>query len=154
MTSVLRAIIGFHQDEDGVWIADLACGHRQHVRHAPPWQLRPWVETEAGRAQHIGAELSCASCAMPELPAGLTHYKDTPEFDEQTLPNGLRNRHTLKPGTWGRIVVLEGKLLYVIETEPSQAFVLTPTLPGIVQPEVPHHVEPRGTVRLRIEFYR
>jgi tellurite resistance-related uncharacterized protein len=91
---------------------------------------------------------------MPSLPAGVARYKQTAEFDAQTLPSGLRSRHTLKPGTWGRIVVLEGELLYVIEHEPGTAFVLTPTLPGIVPPEVEHHVEPRGPVRLHIEFYR
>jgi tellurite methyltransferase len=94
------------------------------------------------------------SSAMPSLPPGVTQYKQTAEFDEQTLPNGLRSRHTLKPGTWGRIVVLEGELLYVIESEPSAEFVLTAARPGIVQPEVAHHVAPRGPVRLRIEFYR
>jgi tellurite methyltransferase len=154
MPPVARAIVGFHQDQEGEWIAELACGHSQHVRHAPPWQLRPWVETEAGRAQQLGAEVPCPSCAMPSLPEGVTQYKQTTEFDEQTLPVGLRNRHTLKAGTWGRIVVLEGKLLYVIDREPSTAFVLTPALPGIIAPEVAHHVEPRGPVRLRIEFYR
>jgi len=153
MPSVARAIVSFRRDQASEWIAELACGHGQHVRHAPPWQLRPWVETEAGREQQLGAELPCASCAMPSLPEGVTQYKQTAEFDAQTLPAGLCSRHMLKPGTWGRIIVLEGKLLYVIEREPSVAFVLTPALPGIVAPEVPHHVEPRSTVRLRIEFY-
>lgn len=135
-------------------MAELACGHGQHVRHAPPWQSRPWVETEAGRNAQLGTELACASCAMGVLPEGVARYKETAVFDQETLPNGLRNRHTLKAGTWGRIVVLEGMLLYVIEREPEQAFVLTPSLPGIVEPEVPHHVEPRGNVRFRVEFYR
>lgn len=97
---------------------------------------------------------SALRAIMPSLPAGIIQYKQTAEFDAQTLPSGLRSRHTLKPGTWARIVVLEGKLLYVIEREPTLAFVLTPALPGIVQPEVPHHVELRGPVRLRIDFYR
>jgi tellurite resistance-related uncharacterized protein len=92
--------------------------------------------------------------AMPSLPANVAQYKQTAEFDERTLPHGLRSRHMLKPGTWGRIVVLEGELLYVIEQEPSLAFVLTPARPGIVAPEAPHHVELRGPVRLRIEFLR
>lgn len=102
----------------------------------------------------VGESVDSPSCGMPSLPAGVTQYKQTPEFDEQTLPNGLRSRHTLKPGTWGCIVVLEGQLLYVIERDPTLAFVLTPSLPGIVEPEAPHHVELRGPVRLRIDFYR
>ena len=35
-----QAIIGFHLDEENDWVADLACGHGQHVRHNPPWQKR------------------------------------------------------------------------------------------------------------------
>jgi hypothetical protein len=36
-----RKIIGFHQDEEQDWVADLECGHQQHVRHTPPWLNRP-----------------------------------------------------------------------------------------------------------------
>lgn len=57
-----RAIVGYHRDEDGHWVADLACGHGQHVRHDPPWQLRPWVLSEAGRASFLGHELGCIRC--------------------------------------------------------------------------------------------
>ncbi|MBB6145046.1 hypothetical protein HNQ77_003002 [Silvibacterium bohemicum] len=58
-----QAILGFHQDEHDDWVADLACGHTQHVRHRPPWELRPWVMTLEGRQQHIGITLLCAKCA-------------------------------------------------------------------------------------------
>jgi len=57
-----RKIVGFHQDDGGDWVADLACGHTQHVRHDPPWQSRPWVTTPEGRASRIGTELACAKC--------------------------------------------------------------------------------------------
>ena len=46
-----QAIIGFHLDEQGHYVADLACGHGQHVRHDPPWQNRPWVLTEQGHKE-------------------------------------------------------------------------------------------------------
>lgn len=58
----LRAITGFHQDEVGDWVAELACGHGQHVRHTPPWQLRPWTQTVDGRAGMIGRVLQCKAC--------------------------------------------------------------------------------------------
>ncbi|SMO97141.1 DUF3565 domain-containing protein [Gracilimonas mengyeensis] len=57
-----QAIIGFHKDEEDDWVADLACGHTQHVRHNPPWQLRPWVITKEGRKDHLGRELDCKEC--------------------------------------------------------------------------------------------
>ena len=57
-----RAIIGFHPDDEGDWVADLECGHGQHVRHAPPLQIRPWVLVEEGRAGRLGTLLPCMRC--------------------------------------------------------------------------------------------
>ncbi len=59
---VERAIIGFHLDEHEHWVADLECGHTQHVRHQPPWQVRPWVTTAEGRKNHLGQTLNCKKC--------------------------------------------------------------------------------------------
>ena len=59
---VPRQIVGFHTDELGDWVADLECGHTQHVRHDPPWQNRPWVVTPAGRARFLSTELRCVKC--------------------------------------------------------------------------------------------
>ena len=55
-------ITGFHQDEQGDWVANLACGHGQHVRHQPPLTIRPWVLTEEGRTGHLGQRLDCKKC--------------------------------------------------------------------------------------------
>lgn len=57
-----RRIVGFHQDDEGHWVADLECGHGQHVRHDPPWQNRPWVLHEATRREYLGVELNCVRC--------------------------------------------------------------------------------------------
>jgi hypothetical protein len=57
-----RAITGFHQDDEGHWVAELECGHQQHMRHQPPWQVRPWVLTEDGRARFVGVTIPCAAC--------------------------------------------------------------------------------------------
>ncbi|MDY6980885.1 MAG: DUF3565 domain-containing protein [Pseudomonadota bacterium] len=62
MTESLVSITGFVQDEEGDWIAELSCGHRRHVRHRPPWQNRPWVESEAGRQSMIGYVIPCRDC--------------------------------------------------------------------------------------------
>ena len=58
-----QPMTGFFQDEEGHWVAVLRCGHTQHVRHDPPWQSRPWVVTEVGRNQMLGAKLTCILCA-------------------------------------------------------------------------------------------
>jgi len=57
-----RKIIGFHQDDQLHWVADLECGHAQHVRHDPPWMNRPWVLTPEGRERFLGVELDCKKC--------------------------------------------------------------------------------------------
>ncbi len=57
-----RRITGFHQDDEGHWVAELECGHRQHVRHDPPWQLREWVMREVSRQQRVGTSLDCRLC--------------------------------------------------------------------------------------------
>ena len=60
--TVERAIRSFDQDEVGDWVAILECGHRQHVRHRPPWQERAWVLTPEGRQDRIGTILECRIC--------------------------------------------------------------------------------------------
>ncbi len=62
----LRAIVGFRQDDELHWVAELSCGHGQHVRHDPPLVTRPWVLTEAGRTGRLGVELPCLRCLRGE----------------------------------------------------------------------------------------
>jgi len=59
---VQRAMVGFETDDVGDWVALLECGHRQHVRHRPPWQERPWVLSAEGREGRIGSALECPAC--------------------------------------------------------------------------------------------
>lgn len=69
-----RRITGFHQDQEHHWVAQLECGHNQHVRHDPPWFNRPWVVTEEGRFQTLGRTLDCRKCeagAPPDARPGL-----------------------------------------------------------------------------------
>jgi hypothetical protein len=57
-----QKITGFHKDEENHWVADLECGHAQHVRHDPPWMYRPWTQTQEGRNSRLGMELDCVRC--------------------------------------------------------------------------------------------
>ena len=57
-----RKITGYHTDQEGHWVAHIACGHNQHVRHDPPWQNRPWVVTSEGRGKMLGHSLNCVKC--------------------------------------------------------------------------------------------
>jgi len=89
---------------------------------------------------------------MKSLPTGARGYQQTPEFTEATVPAGLLRRHSTKPGVWGRIHLLEGALRYRILEPEFEEVELKPGLDGIVEPEVPHEVEPIGRVRFYVEF--
>jgi hypothetical protein len=62
--AVPRRIVAFRRDDRGDWVAELECGHTQHVRDDPPWQNRPWVRTEEGRATWLGRTLECVPCGV------------------------------------------------------------------------------------------
>jgi hypothetical protein len=57
-----RRITGFTTDDEGHWVALLDCGHRQHMRHRPPFERRAWVTTPEGRASRLGIAVNCRRC--------------------------------------------------------------------------------------------
>lgn len=57
-----QKITGFHLDIENHWVAELECGHGQHMRHDPPWMERPWVLTLEGRNSRLGHVLNCVRC--------------------------------------------------------------------------------------------
>lgn len=57
-----QPIVGYHRDDANDWVAELDCGHFQHVRHDPPWSNREWVTTKHGRESMLGFELGCKKC--------------------------------------------------------------------------------------------
>lgn len=149
-----RNILGFHRDEENDWVAELDCGHNQHVRHNPPFENRPWTTTEEGRKSKLGQQLLCPNCDRFELPERFHAYKRTPEFDASSIPDSLRKAHSTKRGVWAKVRVLEGQLRYSVHAPLNQEFVLKPENDGIIVPEVLHHVEPLGPVQFYVEFYK
>ena len=91
------------------------------------------------------------SAPLGSLPAPVP-YKCSSVFDEITLPAGLRREHRLKPGVWGVIRVLEGRLRYQV-LNPASEVILEVGHPGLVRPDEPHLVEPLGSMRMQVEFY-
>jgi tellurite resistance-related uncharacterized protein len=148
-----RPIVAFATDALGDWAALLSCGHRQHVRHKPPFMVREWVTTAQGRDGMLGSLLDCVRCDRFELPEEFVPYKRTLEFDHTTVPAALRRDHSTKRGVWGKIVVVDGRLRYRVESLNTDVE-LSRDRAGIVLPEVLHHVEPVGEVRFYVEFYR
>ena len=147
-----RGIVGFHQDEDGDWVAELSCLHNQHVRHHPPFQQRPWVLDESQRAARIGAELDCPLCDRAELPEGLRLARTAGPFEADTLPPGLRTAHRLAEQTWGCLRVEDGSVLFSMESEPPVRVRVEAGSRQPIPPGVRHALTVDGPVRLTVEF--
>ena len=81
-------------------------------------------------------------------------YRKTAVFRQDTIPMALRQRHTTKEGSWGKIWVISGQLRYQILSDIPETHTLTPDLPGIIEPQIPHQVESVGPVEFYVEFYR
>lgn len=90
---------------------------------------------------------------MKSLPDNVAAYRRTPEFDADSVPEVWLNPHSIKRGTWARIVVLEGQLLYIING-PREEICLNAGEFGVVEPRVSHFVKPLGKARFYLEFYR
>lgn len=150
-----RAMTGFHRDAEGHWVAELSCGHTQHVRHAPPFTLRPWVLTEEGRAERLGQTLECPQCDRREMPAGHAPYRRTPSFTLETLPRALLERHDTKAGIWALLVVLRGELELVEEgPEGEERQRVSAGQHAIIRPEVEHRVVPGEGLEFFLELWR
>jgi len=89
---------------------------------------------------------------MKTLPKNVTEYKRTPSFTENTVPKGLLRSHTTKSGTWGKIVIEQGLLLYRILEPEIEEIELSTDKFGVVEPQVQHEVEPLGKVKFHVEF--
>lgn len=148
-----RKIVGFGVDEVGDTVAQLDCGHGQHVRHNPPLSEREWVLTENGRNSKLGEPLNCVRCDALEMPEGYFCFQQTPIFTEYTIPLGLQKEHATGTGIWAKIVVQEGALRYRAEAL-GVDIMLSPEVVGMIVPNVVHSVQAQGRVRFLVEFYR
>lgn len=90
---------------------------------------------------------------MKSNPETVAPYSRTPEYDQDSVPDMWLGTHSIKQGVWAKIVVLEGKLLYIIR-EPREEICLDADKFGVVEPRVGHLVKPLGKVRFFLEFYR
>lgn len=91
---------------------------------------------------------------MKTLPKNVVSYKKTPEFTSSSIPRKLLHAHSTKSGVWGKIVVLQGTLLYRILDSSVEESLLSPDSFGVIEPTVQHEVVPQGDCRFYVQFYR
>ena len=89
-----------------------------------------------------------------ELPDDVRKYSETTVFTEKSVPEKLLRLHDTKPGVWGRIVVLEGELDYIVPGPPERRARLSPERRGVIRPTELHRVAPVGPVRFKVEFLK
>lgn len=150
---MLRRITGFAQDDAGDWVASLSCLHRQHVRHKPPLWPKPWVLTDAGRADKIGTELDCSYCDRAEMPDDLRLARTAGPWNDETLPDGLRRTHRVADATWGRLRVTEGTVGITIETVPPITARLDAGGAQPIPPGVPHLLTFETPFSMEVDFF-
>ena len=147
-----RVICGFHRDEEDDWVAEISCGHDQHIRHRPPFQLREWIADAVGRDSRVGTPIECTLCDRAELPLGLRPLWSTPVWDEHSVPHGLLRSHTVYPRTWARIVVRDGELRFTASTKPRIDVVLGASDVQAIPPDMEHEMHPVGPVHFSVQF--
>jgi len=85
------------------------------------------------------------------LPAGARLVRTTPEFDEHTVPDGLRRDHRIAAGVWGRLVVRSGALRFGFGDDAE--FGVPAGGEVVIPPQRVHHVSIAGPVRFAVEFH-
>lgn len=90
---------------------------------------------------------------MTDASTPVAPYGSSPIFDEHSLPDSLRNKHSTKDGTWGLLRVIEGEVKLVFLDPPSEHLV-TVDEPAPIPPQAPHFVKLVGPMKMQVEFYR
>lgn len=91
---------------------------------------------------------------LHEIPEGLEKFSASPMFDQETTPDALKQNHQVKAGVWGKLVVHEGSLEYIVSDAPSPARLIEAPGHAIIEPQQLHCVKLVGSVRFQVEFYR
>jgi tellurite resistance-related uncharacterized protein len=91
--------------------------------------------------------------AAIELPAGLRLARTTPEFTAERVPAGLLDAHQVAEEVWGVLRVLEGTVVFVVEASGRRRELMKGDS-QVIEPGVPHHVEPANDARFVVEFHR
>jgi len=88
-----------------------------------------------------------------QIPSELRLVRTTPEFDESTIPSGLRTAHKVAAGVWGNVVVRAGSVGFAFDDEPGSRRRLEIGDNQPIPPERVHHLIVADPVRLVIEFW-
>ncbi|MEI2298816.1 DUF1971 domain-containing protein [Ensifer sp. MJa1] len=110
------------------------------------------------KAARIASRLSSALFGPESVDLRSVHpvpvsqpFRSTPVFNEHTIPAPLRQAHSLRPGAWAKLSVLEGVLKYCLPPQPAAELAAATSV--VIPPELAHHLEIVGPVRCQLHFY-
>ncbi len=76
-------------------MAELECGHNQHVRHDLPWECSPWGVSPEGRNSRLGFRLNCIKCDRGE-PSDLPGWQTWATEDREKDPYAQARNHPIE----------------------------------------------------------
>ena len=88
-----------------------------------------------------------------QLPTNAVPKGHSPTFTADTLPAALQKEHSLGPGHWGALHVMEGTVCFVDLPRGVERTVHAPDN-VIIAPEEPHRLRLLGPVTCQIHFFR
>ncbi|MGT2930317.1 SAM-dependent methyltransferase TehB [Streptococcus dentasini] len=88
----------------------------------------------------------------------LIPYKRMPNWTATTIPNTFIKKHNTKAGTWGKLTILSGQLIYYVLDNEGQVLGQTSfdkdSRPPLVPPQVWHRIEAASSdLEFYLEFY-
>lgn len=143
--------------------------HAKHKSRIEPWMFDRWLgiwkdttdelmEQAAAaalqeKAARIAESLKLALFFRLRDPVRPVAYKTTAIWDQDTLPEAIRNEHRTKEGTWGLLRLLEGSARLIF-TDDGREVPVAPGKPGLICPQETHYVALDGPARMQVEFYK
>ncbi len=88
-----------------------------------------------------------------ELPAEAVKIGETPYMNQETVLQGILNKHMAPKGKVGLVVVKSGTLDYVWEDTMDDVITADVDHPIVIESERFHHVIITGDVEFKVEFY-
>lgn len=78
---------------------------------------------------------------------------ETPIFNNQTCPEGIKKAHATAKGVWAELIVLKGMIEFIWE-DTNEKILVDTTKPLKIDSERLHHVNLLWDVEFKIRFYK
>ena len=151
---MIRFIDGFHQDDEGDWVAELLLP-AQPARPSSAALPGSAVGARRGRPRRPrGRMLDCPLCDRAEPPSGLEVVRTAGPFDAGDDAGRSAARPPSRRPHLGRLLVLAGTVQLAMETSPRINVRLSAGDAQAIPPGVPHAVGVDGPMCVVIEFAR